>query len=70
MSTLVRQLGSGETMIFDKAKRELFIVSKGERATTIGDARKLHSEGRASMFTKSQLGAINSALSHIVLLGE
>jgi hypothetical protein len=70
MSTLVRELATGETMIFDKNKRELFIVPKGERAATIEDAKKLHTSGKASVFTKSQLGAINSALSHIVLLGE
>lgn len=70
MSTLSRHLSSGETMIFDKSTRDLFIVAKGQSAKTVAEAQKLHTQGKAMKFDKSQLGAINSALSHIVLLGE
>lgn len=69
MSAMTRQLGSGETMVFDKTKRELFIVPKGHSAKSIEEAEKLHAKGHAMKFDKAQLGAINSALSHIVLLG-
>jgi hypothetical protein len=56
-------------MVFDKATRDLFIVAKGHPAKNIEDAQKLHSQGKALKFDKSQLNVINSALSHIVLLG-
>jgi hypothetical protein len=69
MSTLARQLSSGETMVFDKSTRDLFIVVKGQSAKNIEEAQKLHSQGKAMKLDKSQLSAINSALSHIVLLG-
>jgi hypothetical protein len=69
MSTIVRQLSSGETMVFDKNKRELYLVHKGHSANSVEDAEILHSKGSASKFDKSQLGALNQALSHIVLLG-
>ena len=69
MATITRQLGSGETMVFDKSTRELFIAAKGHPAKTLDEARALHSQGKAQKFDKSQLSAINAALSHIVLLG-
>jgi hypothetical protein len=69
MAAIIRQISSGETMVFDKTTRDLYIVSKGHPAKSIEDAQKLHSQGKATKFDKSQLGAINSALSHIVLLG-
>jgi alpha-ketoglutarate-dependent taurine dioxygenase len=38
-------------------------------AELFGEARKLHSQGNAMRFDKSQLATLNSALSAIVLLG-
>jgi hypothetical protein len=69
MSALTRQLATGETMVFDKVKRDLFIVQKGNPAKTLEEAEKLYAQNKALKFNKSQLGSINSALSHIVLLG-
>jgi hypothetical protein len=69
MAILVRKLSSGESIVFDKDSRELFILAKGHSGTSLDEARKLHSQGKAMRFDKSQLATLNSALSAVVLLG-
>lgn len=73
MAALIRKLGSGDVAIFDKSKRELFLVpadaARGQKDLDLKIAKQLAKDGKAKHFSKDDLASISQALSAIVLLG-
>lgn len=76
MSMLVNDLSTGDVMVFDKEKRDLYLIPKRSadqwheaKDKSIHFARRLVDQGAAKHFDKGALATLQSALSHIVLLG-
>jgi hypothetical protein len=73
---LVNDLSTGDVMVFDKEKRDLYLIPKSNakqwhdaKEKSIHFASQLAAQGAAKHFDKSSLATLQAALSHIVLLG-
>jgi hypothetical protein len=72
---LVRELASGDTMVFSRHERAVYVVAGAgvkELRTDenpVAGARKLVAEGRGKHFDHEALAGLQEALSGIVLLG-
>lgn len=75
-SILVRRITTGGTIVFDKAKRELFVVDRGRASSlkaggvqALAAAKRLAKDGKAQHFNRSSLETLQAALTGVVLLG-
>lgn len=76
MSILVNDLSTGDVMVFDKEKRDLYLIPHHSakqwheaKDKSISFAKGLAEKGVAKHFDKNALATLQAALSHIVLLG-
>ena len=72
MAVLVRKLASGDVAVFDKSKRELFLVpadaARSYKDLDLKTARILAKDGKAKRLSKDDLTSISQAFAEIVLL--
>jgi hypothetical protein len=76
MSMLVNDLSTGDVMVFDKEKRDLYLIPKPNakqwheaKEKTIAFAKQLADKGVAKHFDKAALATLQAAMAHVVLLG-
>jgi len=76
MSILVNDLSTGDVMIFDKEKRDLYLIPRDSakqwheaKEKSLAFAQGLVEKGIAKRFDKTALATLQAALSHVVLLG-
>jgi hypothetical protein len=70
METINRTIPSGETVIFDKKNRDLYIITPGHGtgALTPDAARQLAAAGKAEHYDKAAVERLHHALSVVILL--
>jgi hypothetical protein len=71
MDTISRTIPSGETVIFDKTNRDLYIIDKGHAGgdVTTEAAHKLVSSGKAQHYNREAVERLHHALAVVILLG-
>ena len=76
MAALVKKLSTGDVMVFDREKRDLYLVSQTHASSldlnspqVLNKARELATKGNAQHMNKHALGTLQQALAHVVLLG-
>jgi len=75
MAALVKKLSTGDVMVFDREKRDLYLVMQANAFSLdlnspqiLSKARELAAKGDAQHLSKHALGALQQALAHVVLL--
>ena len=73
MSSMRRDVGIGEVMVFDKDTRTLYLVHRDElvayeEANELEAVKRLAREGKAHVFDRSTLQKIQIALAEVILL--
>jgi hypothetical protein len=73
---LTNDLSTGDVMVFDKEKRDLYLIPKDHakqwhdaKDKSIHFAKQLVQQGAAKHYDKAALTILQAALSHVVLLG-
>jgi hypothetical protein len=75
MAILSKKLSTGDVMVFNKEVRELVLIPpahaqewEGTKEKSAEFAKKMAQQGHATLFTRQNLGVLQSALAHIIHL--